>query len=218
MTDQSGSARFQELFESALRAYEKKTGITLSRHPLAVKLQSCDSVEGVTALLQDQAKNFHKSDKIIKPMETIVSILTPLSFAASLPDTLGLVRKDALMSCFTSLTVFIQSFPPAKAIQACLSVLLDVRASLFFSSKRPCDTQVNQTAKGVIASWDALVGLLESIGHFVRRHNIYTEIPLSSAMVEIVVQIMVELISILALETEKFKRHQLSESVLVDYG
>lgn len=93
MTDQSRYARFQELFESALRAYEKKTGITLSRHPLAAKLQSCDSVEGITTLLQDQAKSFQKSDKIIKPMETIVSILTPLSLAASLPDTLGLVRK-----------------------------------------------------------------------------------------------------------------------------
>ena len=63
MSEQSGSARFQELFESALRAYEKKTGITLSRHPLAMKLQTCDSVEGITALLQDQAKGFKKSDK-----------------------------------------------------------------------------------------------------------------------------------------------------------
>jgi hypothetical protein len=183
-----------------------------------VKLQNCDSVEGITALLQYQAKNFQKSDKIIKPVETIVSILTPLTFAASLPDTLGLVRKDVMMSCFASLTVFIQTFPPAKAIQACLGVLLNVRAGLFFSSKRPCDIQVNQTAKDVIASWDALVGLLESIGHFVGRLKIYTEVPLSSTMVEIVVQIMVELISILALETEKFTRHRLSESVFADFG
>ena len=106
MTEQSGSSHFQELFESALQAYEKKTGITLSRHPLAMKLQSCDSVEGITTLLQGQAKSFKKSDKIIRSMETIVSILTPLSFAASLPDTVGLVRHKALMSCFTSLTIF----------------------------------------------------------------------------------------------------------------
>lgn len=218
MTEQSGSARFQELFESALRAYEKKTGITLSRHPLAMKLQTCDSVEGITALLQDQAKGFKKRDKIIKSMETIVSILTPLSFAASLPDTIGLVRQEALISCFASLTMFIQTFPPAKAIQACLGVLLDVRVTLCFISERPCDTQVNQTSKGIIASWDALVGLLESIGHFVGRLKIYTEIPLSSAMVEIIVQIMVELISILALGTEKFTRRRLSESVLVDHS
>ena len=62
----------------------------------------------------------------------------------------------------------------------------------------------------------ALVNVLESIGHFVNRLKIYTGIPLSSAMVEIVVQIMVELISILSLETKKFTRGRLSGSVLTD--
>jgi hypothetical protein len=38
MTDQSGSTRFRELFDSALRAYEKETGVTLAIHQLAVKL------------------------------------------------------------------------------------------------------------------------------------------------------------------------------------
>ncbi len=71
-----------------------------------------------------------------------------------------------------------------------------------------------QAAKSVISSREALVNVLESIGQFVGRLKIYTEIPLSSAMVEIVVQIMVELISILALETKKFTQRRLSESVL----
>ena len=71
-----------------------------------------------------------------------------------------------------------------------------------------------QAAKTVISSREALVNVLESIGQFVGRLKIYTEIPLSSAMVEIVVQIMVELISILALETKKFTQRRLSESVL----
>jgi hypothetical protein len=75
---------------------------------------------------------------------------------------------------------------------------------------------VIQAAKSVISSREALVNVLESIGQFVGRLKIYTEIPLSSAMVEIVVQIIVELISILALETKKFTRRRLSESVLTD--
>ena len=91
-----------------------------------------------------------------------------------------------------------------------------VPRSASYQSKRSCDTQANQTAKGVVASRDALVGLLESIGHFVGRLKIYTEIPLSSAMIEIVVQIMVELISLLAMETEKFTRRRLGESDLID--
>jgi hypothetical protein len=75
---------------------------------------------------------------------------------------------------------------------------------------------VIQAAKGVISSREALVNVLESIGQFVDRLEIYTEIPLSSAMVEIVVQIMVQLISILSLETKKFTRRRLSGSVLAD--
>jgi len=45
MADQSlaRSARFQVLFESALQAYKKRTGITLAEHPLTVELESCHS-------------------------------------------------------------------------------------------------------------------------------------------------------------------------------
>ena len=52
MTDHSASHRFQALFESALQAYESKTGITLAQHPLAVDLQDCHSVDDITTLLQ----------------------------------------------------------------------------------------------------------------------------------------------------------------------
>jgi len=58
MAHQSGSTRFQELFGSALRAYEKETGVTLANHRLAMELQRCDTIEEITALLQDQAKDF----------------------------------------------------------------------------------------------------------------------------------------------------------------
>ena len=102
MTDQSGYNRFRELFDSALRAYEKETGVSLANHRLAMELQHCDTIEGITALLQDQAKDFKKGDKIAKSVETIVSILTPLSSAASLPDTVGLVRQKVLLANFTS--------------------------------------------------------------------------------------------------------------------
>jgi hypothetical protein len=97
--------RFQELFDSALRAYEKETGIILANHRLAIELQHCDTIEGITALLQNQAKGFRKGADIAKSVETIVSILTPLSSAASLPDAVCLVRQNVLVASFRSLTV-----------------------------------------------------------------------------------------------------------------
>ena len=52
--------------------------------------------------------------------------------------------------------------------------------------------QVNQAANGVISSFEALVDLLESIEQFINRLDIYTQIPLTPAMVETVVKIIVE--------------------------
>jgi len=96
MADQSltGSARFQVLFESALQAYKKKTGITLAEHPLTVELESCHTVEDVTTLLQRQAEAVSDSqarNKSMKWIKTTVAILTPLSGVVSLADAVGLV-------------------------------------------------------------------------------------------------------------------------------
>ena len=53
---------------------------------------------------------------------------------------------------------------------------------------------------------DALIDLLESIEHFLHRLVIYTRISPTPAMDEIVVKIMVELLSILALATKEIKQ------------
>jgi uncharacterized membrane protein YcjF (UPF0283 family) len=100
MGDQSGSARFQTLFESALQAYENKTGVTLAQHPLTQQIQSCHSAQDVITLLQGQVQAFDelRRDKIIKSIKATVSILTPLSAAASLAGAFGLVRPEALMA------------------------------------------------------------------------------------------------------------------------
>jgi len=133
MTHQPDSARFQALFESALQAYERKAGVSLAQHPLAIKFQNCHSVEAITGLFQDQARAFSDlqgSDKVMKSIKASVSILSKLSSAASLADAFGLVRQQELAANFTSLTICLQT--PAKAIEACLSILLDVRAHLQF--------------------------------------------------------------------------------------
>jgi len=118
MADYSGSARFQALFESALQAYEKKTGITLAQHPLARQLESCHSIEDTITLLQRQVGAVNDSqanDRIMKAIKTTVSILTPLSDAASLADAVGLVREKVLMACFRSLTGFTDVIPACES-------------------------------------------------------------------------------------------------------
>jgi hypothetical protein len=94
MADQSESARFQGLFETALQGYERKTGIKWAEHPLAVEIQNCDTVDEVTSLLQCQAQAFKENDKIIKSIKTIVSVLSSVSSAISLADAFGVVRQN----------------------------------------------------------------------------------------------------------------------------
>jgi hypothetical protein len=61
--------------------------------------------------------------------------------------------------------------------------------------KHRCDAQVYQAVKDVSTSYDALVDLLESIEHFMNRLDIYTRVPSTGPMVEIIMKIMVELLS-----------------------
>jgi hypothetical protein len=81
----------------------------------------------------------------------------------------------------------------------------------------PPDIHVYQAIKDVSASYDALVDLLESIEHFLNRLDIYIKLPptaLTAAMGEIIVKIMVELLSAIALVTKEIEQKRPRECVL----
>ena len=75
---------------------------------------------------------------------------------------------------------------------------------------------MNQASQGVISSLDALVELVESIERFLSRLDIYTRITPTPSINEIVVKIMAELLSTLALVTKELKQGRSSESLLAD--
>jgi hypothetical protein len=85
-------------------------------------------------------------------------------------------------------------------------------------SSFPCsayfDTQDSQTAKDVIANHDKLTDLFNRIEHFFHRLEIYTSITPTTAMTDMIVEIMVEVLIILAIATKEAKRGRLSESML----
>jgi hypothetical protein len=98
MTDQPGSARFQALLEHAFQVYEKKAGVTLADlgDSLVIRLQSCNSIDHITTLLQENAQAFddlQQRDRIFKSIKATVSMLTPISAIASVADGAGLVRQ-----------------------------------------------------------------------------------------------------------------------------
>jgi fungal STAND N-terminal Goodbye domain len=94
MNDQSGLSHLRVLFEAALGDYKRQTGIELSEHPLAERLQNCNSVESVTAILHQQAQNFkefQEKDKVLKPLKKVLTVLHRLSSAANFAKDAGLV-------------------------------------------------------------------------------------------------------------------------------
>ena len=107
-------------------------------------------------------------------------------------------------------------FPPAKAVFSAIDILLSVRISLVISALHLFHLQNCQTAKDVRESYDALVDVFECIDNFLRRLNIYTEIPLTPAMTEMFIKIMAELITVLALATKQMKQGRFSMSSLAN--
>ncbi|KAH9017293.1 hypothetical protein EDB84DRAFT_1566888 [Lactarius hengduanensis] len=62
------------------------------------------------------------------------------------------------------------------------------------------------TASNVSEGYDALVDLFECIGNFLKRLRIYDGITPTPAMTDVIVKIMVEILSVLALATKNIKQ------------
>jgi hypothetical protein len=72
-------------------------------------------------------------------------------------------------------------------------------------------------AVDVNSSYDALVDLFECVGNFLTRLNIHTEMPLTDGMMDILVRIMVEVLSVLALATKQIKQGRFSKCIPPSY-
>ncbi|KAH9011155.1 hypothetical protein EDB84DRAFT_1053388 [Lactarius hengduanensis] len=83
-------------------------------------------------------------------------------------------------------------FPPASAVLVSVEVLLTA-------------------ASGVSSSYDSLVDLFECLGNFLKRLEIYTSIPFTPLMTDIIVKILVELLSVLALATKQVQQGRLKK-------
>jgi hypothetical protein len=135
MSDHSASSHLKALFEAALQDYTRQTGIVLAEHPLAERLQECDSVESISVVLHEQTQAFNEfrgKEKIMTLLKNAVSMLYKLSACAKLGEVIGVVHLKALMGSFIHLTLIPQKFSPAEAIHSGLAILLSVFAFLSF--------------------------------------------------------------------------------------
>jgi hypothetical protein len=78
----------------------------------------------------------------------------------------------------------------------------------------PCNIRVCQAASGVTSSYDALLELFDCLGNFLKRLEIYITIPPTTMMLDIIVKIMVEVLSVLALATKQIKQGRFSKCAI----
>jgi hypothetical protein len=71
-------------------------------------------------------------------------------------------------------------------------------------------------AKDASSSKDKLLELFNRIERFFGRLEIYTSITPTTAMKDVIIEIMVEVLTILGIATKEVKRGRLSELMLID--
>ena len=212
---ESTASHCRALFDTALQAYEEKTSITLVQHPLTLQLQNCHSVESIASFLKDQISSSSDSggsNRVMASIRSTISILSNLSTASALAWANNTVSEiQPLMACSPPLTIFFTGVLTRKCNTCrsrhptCCKVPLVLKCV-------SCDIRVYQAAKRVDSSNDILAELLESIENFLKRLAIYTQIPPTAASDEMVVKIMMELLSTIALATKGFEKERSSES------
>ena len=72
---------------------------------------------------------------------------------------------------------------------------------------------ISQAVNDASAGRDKLIELFNRIDRFFRRLEIYTGITPTSAMTDIIIEIMVEVLTILAIATKEVKRGRISELI-----
>ena len=80
------------------------------------------------------------------------------------------------------------------------------------------NVHTSQAAKDARASQDALIDIFERIEMFFRRLEIYTELPSTTEMMDIIIQIMVEVLFILGITTTEIKQGRISKYLLYKHN
>jgi len=218
----SSPSTLQLLFDIALQDYEKQTGTKLADHPLAKELEICNTVESITTFLQSQARAFREfrggDSKVMRFLGHVVHVLYTLSANAVLGEGIDLVCRKAP----PDLGIFSLILLNRRSRLQRQYSLVSLSCSLYGPSFALCvyfqspQYLIWQAIEEVGASYDTLLDLLESIEGFLNRLDIYTKFPPTTIMTEIIVKIMVELLSTLAVVTKQIKQGRPSESIFID--
>jgi hypothetical protein len=210
------SSTFQSVLNAALERYEDKTKYKLLTHPLAAQIQSCDSPAAIHGVLEGIVQRFDErrrnDERLTKWLDPTVEVL--YSFSCAVGSVGGLVSVQ--MTASQERGPDHPSFLGLRAGQCNLcrdrrSLSGEDISMIVLIRTVYIGVAGTKAAKEADTSQDVLCNLFVRMENFFRRLESYTEVPPTPPMLDIIVKIMVEVLTILAIATIDLKRRRASE-------
>jgi hypothetical protein len=202
------------ILDVALNEYRKNTGQDLRSHPLAIELQSCNSVDGILALLQRQAGTLQQlkdgNRRLMKWVCSSVNIL--YSITATLGDGAGLVRLGKRKRGYRRALLTSLSGVPTCKTNLYRDWYSPCRTYLAFPFFARFDSEILQVAKDVTASHVVLLKLFERMEDFFKRFKVYSQSFVNAELAEVLVKVVVKVLNILSIATKEVEQSRASES------
>ena len=216
----TSSSSFQLIMSDALDAYKGHTRKDLFTHPLAAQLQTCDSPREILLLLHQQIQALNQSrethQRLTGFLDPTVNVL--YAFAMVLGEGVNPVcykiyfdydlqshinYMAGFLTC--ELDLYRNWYTP---FSVCSRLLYFPTGHLTSSPQAVRDTR---------ASHGIIVEIFERMEFFFLRLEIYTGVPPTTEMKQIIIKIMVEVLSILAIVTKDINQCRLSGLLLYEY-
>jgi len=184
-------------------------GIQLSKDPFAEKIQLFKSPDDILRLLQERERAFKEyRDR----NRTLISCLTPAvnvihAFSATLGEVVSLVSRTHGFFT-TSILLFQPNLGRSLSLQQKPFLLALMFSSLYVHqihslNRDPYEAYGYKAASGVSSSYDTLLDLFESLGNFLSRLEVYSQVPPTPMMTDIIIKVIVELLRVLGLATKR---------------
>ena len=214
----SSNSNYQSIFDNALEAYKRKTKKDLRSHPLFAKLETCNSPGAILTTLREQISQQDQSrgldDKLTKWLNPTVNVI--YNFSQAIGEGVSLVslngrrlsRPRSGFHYYTGIPTCGDDLHWDRHPSFCERRVWFIYVGLFDIRFR-CSHW--QAAKAVSDGQDALAEVFERIENFFMRLETYIGVPPTTGMTDMIVKIIVEVLSILAITTKEIKQGRASE-------
>jgi hypothetical protein len=177
------------------------------------------SPSAVLLVLQQQVQQLDQSrtsdQRLSKWLDPTVNVL--YAFSATLGEGVGLVSFSTRTRLRFSHSYFAGILTSQGDICGSRRPAVGVYLHPLNFSHGAIVTSRYQAAKDVRASQDTLIDIFERMENLFQRLEIYTEVTPTTEMMEMIVKIMVEMLTILAIATKEINDGRTSESFMHKY-